>query len=189
MAKVIAGMTQIKHFDLIVMANGDRRRPFWAESGVSLPVAQHTQLPVLFVPESGRGIVSIEDGATRLKQVVIAVDHKPYAQPALERTAIAMERFGGDDCKVTLLHIGKEEEFPDVDQPGYGNYDWSKTVRQGKPAKEIVTVAEELNADLIVMITDWKRGFWDVLSGSTVEQVVKNAPCPVFTMPADEDEY
>ena len=188
-AKVIAGMTEIKPFDMIVMATGDRRHPFWAKSGVSLPVAQHTQLPVLFVPESGHGAVSMADGTSRLKQVVIAVDHKPYAQPALERTAQVMERFGGDDSKVTLLHIGNEEDFPDVFPPSYGNFDWSKTVRKGKPAHEIVAVAEELNADLVVMITDWKRGFWDVVSGSTVEQVVKHAPCPVFTMPADEEEY
>ena len=188
-AKVIAGMTEIKPFDLIVMASGDRRHPFWAKSGVSLPVGQHTQLPVLFVPESGRGSVSMNDGTTRLKQVVIAVDHKPDAQPALERTAIALERVGGDDSRVTLLHVGEEGEFPEIVPPRSGNFEWSKTVRKGKPSKEIVGVAEEQDADLIVMITDWKRGFWDVLSGSTVEQVVKHAPCPVFTMPADEDEY
>ena len=186
-AKVVAGMTEVKAFDLIVMASGDRQRPFWAKSGVSLPVAEHTQLPVLFVPESGRGSVSMEDGTTRLKQVVIAVDHKPDAQPALERTALAFERFGGDDSKVTLLYVGKEEEFPEVNPPADSNQQWSRTVRPGKPSQEIVSVAEELDADLIVMITDWKRGFWDVMSGSTVEQVVKNAPCPVFTMPADEE--
>ena len=187
-AKVVAGMTEVKEFDLIVMASGDRQRPFWAKSGVSIPVAEHSQLPVLFVPESGRGSVSMEDGTTRLKQVVVAVDHKPDAQPAIERTALALERFGGDDSKVTLLYIGKEEEFPNVKAADYGNFQWSKMVRPGKPSQGIVSVAEELDADLIVMITDWKRGFWDVLSGSTVEQVVKHAPCPVFTMPADEDE-
>jgi nucleotide-binding universal stress UspA family protein len=187
-AKVIAGLTKLKHFDLIVMASGDRQHPFWAKSAVSLPVAEHTKLPVLFVPESGRGSVSMEDGTTRLKQVVIAVDHKPDAQPALGRTALALERFGGDDSQVTLLHIGSEDAFPEVHPPVYGNFRWSKTVRQGKPSREIVGVAEALSADLIVMITDWKRDFWDVLSGSTVEQVVKHAPCPVFTMPADEEK-
>ena len=187
-ANVIADMAEVKPFDLIVMASGEHRHPFWAKSGVSLPVAEHTHLPVLFVPASGRGSVSVEDGNMRLNQVVIAVDHQPDAQPALERVALTLERFGGDDSKVTLLHVGKEDDFPDVVPPQFGNYQWSQITRPGKPSKEIVDVAEELDADLIVMITDWKRGFWDVLSGSTVEQVVKHAPCPVFTMPADEEE-
>ena len=55
-------------------------------------------------------------------------------------------------------------------------------IKRGSAFEQIVTTAEELNADLIVMPT---RGFSpDRLGeiGSTAERVVRCAPCPVLTL-------
>lgn len=44
----------------------------------------------------------------------------------------------------------------------------------GTPAETIVRVADEENADLIVMFTDGRDGFKDMLLGSITERVLRN---------------
>lgn len=51
---------------------------------------------------------------------------------------------------------------------------------EGIPAKEILTAAENLNVDLIVMGTHGRSGFSRVLIGSVAEEVMRKAPCPVL---------
>jgi len=54
-------------------------------------------------------------------------------------------------------------------------------LEEGKPAKVIVRVAEELHCDLIVMGTHGRHGLSRFLIGSVAEHVVRNAPCLVLT--------
>ncbi len=58
----------------------------------------------------------------------------------------------------------------------------TKVVREGAPAEEIVKMAQEVNADVIVMGSHSNRSIWDVLLGSATEKVLKNAPCPVVAV-------
>ena len=53
---------------------------------------------------------------------------------------------------------------------------------EGKPGHEIVRVAEELNADLIVLGTHGHRGWKRFTLGSVTEFVGRHAPCAVFTI-------
>jgi len=53
---------------------------------------------------------------------------------------------------------------------------------EGKPGHEIVRVAEELNADLIVLGTHGHRGWKRFTLGSVAEFVGRHAPCAVFTI-------
>ena len=55
-------------------------------------------------------------------------------------------------------------------------------VAVGHPADTIVRVAQERNADLIVMSTHGRTGLQHVLLGSVAEKVVRLAPCPVLTV-------
>jgi nucleotide-binding universal stress UspA family protein len=186
-AKSIAGLTEVEDIDLIVMAtNEHRENPFWSTGHISFDVSQRSHLPTLFVPDGTRGCVSLEDGTVELNQVLIAVDHQPDAQPAIERIVWALDKFGGANSHVTLLHIGNEDKFPVVHPPKQGNFQWTTMNRTGNAAKGIVAVAQEINADVIVMVTEGKHGFWNALQGSTTNQVLKHAPCLVFTMPAGE---
>ncbi|MEE8450068.1 MAG: universal stress protein [Thermodesulfobacteriota bacterium] len=55
-------------------------------------------------------------------------------------------------------------------------------VRFGEPAKEIIKISEELEADLVVMATHGRTGLRHLLAGSVAEEVVRNAACPVLTI-------
>ena len=52
----------------------------------------------------------------------------------------------------------------------------------GKPAEEILRVAQEQGIDLIVMGRHGRTGLRHALLGSVSERVVRTAPCPVFTV-------
>ncbi len=54
--------------------------------------------------------------------------------------------------------------------------------RIGDPADELLGLAEECNADLIVVGTHGRSGLERLLLGSVAERVVRNASCPVLVM-------
>jgi universal stress protein A len=54
--------------------------------------------------------------------------------------------------------------------------------RRGDPASVIVTVAEELDVDLIVMPTHGHKGVERMILGSVAERVVREAKWPVLTI-------
>ncbi len=56
------------------------------------------------------------------------------------------------------------------------------SVRIGTPAREIVRFAEEESVDLIVTGTHGWTGFKHLIMGSTAENVVRTARCPVLTV-------
>jgi nucleotide-binding universal stress UspA family protein len=53
---------------------------------------------------------------------------------------------------------------------------------EGDAADEILRVARETNADLIVLGTHGRKGLGRLLLGSVAEQVVRKAACPVVTV-------
>jgi len=58
----------------------------------------------------------------------------------------------------------------------------SAVVRDGKPFKEICSVAQKLGADLIALTTRGYTGLKHVWLGSTAERVVRHAHCPVLAV-------
>ena len=53
-------------------------------------------------------------------------------------------------------------------------------IRGGHPYQEIIGLAREIAADLIVLSTRGHSGLKHLLLGSTAERVVRGAPCPVL---------
>ncbi len=59
-------------------------------------------------------------------------------------------------------------------------------LREAEPWREILTVAEEMPADLLVMGTHGRGGFEQLLLGAVAEKVLRRAPCPVLTVCREE---
>jgi nucleotide-binding universal stress UspA family protein len=66
------------------------------------------------------------------------------------------------------------DNFPDLKTTG--------RVLTGYAAEEILHLAEEEGADLIIMGTHGRKGIDRILFGSVAEKVVKGAKCPVLTI-------
>jgi universal stress protein A len=72
-----------------------------------------------------------------------------------------------------------EKNFVD-EMRGFGDIEYA--VLKGTPYEEISKFASENKIDLVVLGTHGRRGIDRVLFGSTAEQVVRNAPCPVLSV-------
>ncbi|MFW6001264.1 MAG: universal stress protein, partial [Halanaerobium sp.] len=59
-------------------------------------------------------------------------------------------------------------------------------VRHGDPAKNIIDVAEEKDAGLIIMSTKGQSNLKELLIGSTAEKVAEKSPIAVLLVPTDK---
>jgi nucleotide-binding universal stress UspA family protein len=60
----------------------------------------------------------------------------------------------------------------------------TQSVAAGDPAYEILNMAKELNADVIVIATHGRGGWQHFLFGSVAEKVMRQAACPVLVVHA-----
>lgn len=65
----------------------------------------------------------------------------------------------------------------------------SVSVCIGRPVEEIVAAAKKWDADLIIMSTHGYTGLKHAFLGSTTENVVRYAPCPVLTLREHEHDF
>lgn len=180
----VVELSNVDSFDLLVMGTSGNNN-YFIEPPSSLKISQQTRLPTLFIVEGSRSCVDLATGQASLRKVVLAVDHQPSARPGLARICTMVHNLAIDQPEVHLLHVGNENQFPDIELPADSEITWSKVCRPGTPSTEITNYAQEVNADLIVMVTSGQRSLWDMLTGSTVQNVLKHAPCPVFTIPVE----
>lgn len=88
--------------------------------------------------------------------------HRPWQEPARSPVDLALEQLGR------------------AAWPARGFLDLEERVETGNPWREIVRVAEETRADLIVVGAHASGGFGRLFLGSTANQVLRHAPCPVL---------
>jgi len=65
-------------------------------------------------------------------------------------------------------------------KPKDGSVPFTHRLTMGDPAGEIVRIAEDEGAEMIVLGTHGRTGVTRLLMGSVAEAVVRRAPCPVL---------
>jgi nucleotide-binding universal stress UspA family protein len=136
-----------------------------------------------------------------LKTILHPTDFSPRSEYAF-RFACSLARDHG--AKVVVLHVavptpvvsyGELVVEPDAAEHVEQLWTALKQIRSPSPevklehrleegfaASEILRVADELQADLIVIGTHGRTGLGRLLMGSVAEQVVRKAVCPVLTV-------
>ena len=110
-----------------------------------------------------------DSGASLL---LIHVEETPLAYGAGEFYAGAADAETSEELTARLVAI----------TPADSQVPYSHRLLHGDAAAAILHVAEEEQADLIVMGTHGHTGLLRLLMGSVAETVVRQAPCPVFTL-------
>ncbi|MCA1594319.1 MAG: universal stress protein, partial [Acidobacteria bacterium] len=89
-----------------------------------------------------------------------------------------------------LLEESAERELPKIaERKECAGLDVEDVVTHGEAASEIVRVARERGADLIVVSSHGRTGLGRILFGSTAESVVRHAHCPVLVVkPSQESD-
>ncbi len=138
-----------------------------------------------------------------LKSIMVATDFGDAANLALEYASVLARRFGAN------LRIVHALEMPRMLGTEFGLSDAGRLTERairdrqaqladavarasadevigqilvGDPAQKIVQYAADHAVDLIVMGTHGRGAIAHLLMGSVAEQVVRTAPCPVFTV-------
>jgi len=193
-----------KKADLIVMGTHGRRGFKRLLLGsVTEAVLREAPCPVLTVPPHAPAGVS---QTVTFKRILCPIDFSPSALQAL---GFALDLARQADGRVTLLHVVEwlAEEEPRASAhfnvPEYRRYmveDGQERLRNlvaeesrawveiddvvvfGRTYREILRAAESKPADLIVMGAQGRGGIGLALFGSTTQQVVRGAMCPVLTV-------
>ncbi len=138
---------------------------------------QRIIVPVDFSEPSQAAIEVAIDWARAFKatlHLLHVVQINPTTRPGLEY-ALIDERYTElveEDARTQLRRI--TDRFADVQS--------TSTIRYGRPAPQIAAYAAEMGADLVVMATHGRRGWQRLMLGSTTEEVVRIATCPVVTI-------
>ncbi len=151
---------------------------------VAEPVARGTFARTLFVPAGVEGFISAETGRTNLARVLIPIAHKSNPQPAIDLAADLASTLGSEHVLFELVHLGKQADTPKFTQPKRAGWSWNTLVAKGDPVEWILAAGADFDVDLIVMTTEGHTSPFDLLRGSTTEQVVRGARCPLLAIPA-----
>jgi nucleotide-binding universal stress UspA family protein len=207
-AKVIVDQAVVIPADLVVMGtHGRGGLERFMVGSIAEKVLRRAPCPVLTVPPHATTTPPAE---VRFKKILCAMDFSPAAQQGF---GLALDLARQADGSVTVLHIiewlteeeprthahFKVSEFREhladdarerlhglvADEP----QTWTtiqEVVVLGRAHREILRVAAQAQADLIVMGAQGRGGLGLTLFGSTTQQVVRGASCPVLTVRALE---
>lgn len=142
----------------------------------------------------------------QIKAILFATDFSEGSKNALPYAVDLAKRY---EAKLILMHviydvarstgwyiphISVEEVYNDLEKSAKselektyveemrGYKDIERVVMKGIPYEEITRFAETNKIDMIVLATHGRTGIDRLLFGSTAEQVVRYAPCPVLSV-------
>jgi nucleotide-binding universal stress UspA family protein len=130
-------------------------------------------------PASSRGLEQVADLATRVgaKVVVVFVRHLPA-------TAVMAPGMADSTMVQTLDDQETEVRQEAARALGGAGVDWEIVVRAGSPGEEIVQVADESAADLVVVGSNRHSSLHNLFLGSTAAYLAAHSEAPVLVMRA-----
>jgi nucleotide-binding universal stress UspA family protein len=191
---------------LLVGSRGVGADPALALGSTSLRVLQEACVPVLVVPQPRDGTLGERD-ELRLRHLLVGVDGSAASLAALDVAADVAAMLGGS---LSVLHVFEHvRPFPvarreehgseghegvrdqalelleaaarDIRQRGVGA---QVVLRSGDPAPTLLDLADDVDADLVVVGTRGRGGPADLLLGSVARTVADGTRRPTLAVPA-----
>jgi nucleotide-binding universal stress UspA family protein len=128
---------------------------------VAEAVARNVATPTLIVPNHGRGFVDLATGVIDLGRVLVPAGDGVDAERGLAAARDFAALAGRPDADIVVLHVATAHHIADA----------------------IAHEAQERQACLIVMATHGHDSLYDMVRGSRTEHVVRDAGCPVLSVP------
>jgi universal stress protein A len=146
---------------------------------------------------------------THLKSILAPLDFSEASLKSLKYAVPFAKQFG---AKITLAHIVKPplysseglyaesfgpEHLASIKEAVLGirnteipaDLPVEIIVRYGHAFEDILAVAREIRADLIIATTHGYTGLKHMVMGSTAENIVRRAPCPVLVVREVEHDF
>ena len=147
------------------------------------------------------------------RNILFPTDFTPHARSALKYAA-AFARDGGGrvvlfsvqtaEVPANLMtlpaHLLEEEETQWLTQVRHEVNDLltdalldglevEPVIVEGEPAHEIARAVRDYDIDLVTVVTHGRRGLSRALWGSTAEEIIAEAPCPVLTIRPPQHDF
>jgi nucleotide-binding universal stress UspA family protein len=128
--------------------------------------------------------------------IVVGYVPKPEGRAALARAIEEAKLRGG---RLVVVNASRGDALVDAGYAGVQEielvksrltesgvpYELRQLVRGHEPAEEVVDLAEELGAELVVIGMRHRTAVGKFLLGSTAQRILLDAPCPVLAVKAD----
>ena len=198
-----------QNVDLITVATRDRNRLARAfGKSIAEEIVAEAPCPVLAIRPPQRDFVEHRGGRTqiRLNRVLLATNFRPSSAAAVQLATSIANQLGAELHAVYVIGDYFEQIssiFPEGGLAALTRFrshvqermaqfvrasgpKASTHIAEGRPYQEIVKLAANLDADLIVVGTAVHGSLFgnNQVLGSEIERVIRNAPCPVLCVPA-----
>lgn len=160
--------------DLVVVGTHARHGfAAWLHDSVGEAIARNLCVPVLVIPNQSRGFVDPLRGAVDLRRVIVPAGTASDARKAVAAAQL-LGRLSESVVELELVHAGPSD--PELERLGLA-------IRRIDGALDDAIVAAARDACLIAMATHGHDAVGDVLRGSHTERVIREARCPVLSVP------
>ena len=147
------------------------------------------------------------------KNILFPTDFTPHARSALKYAA-AFARAGGRRVVLFSVQTGKVPAnlmtLPErilqsqeknwllqlrgqvkelLTDPLFEGLEVDPVIVEGEPADEIARAIREYDIDLVTVVTHGRRGLARAVFGSTAEEIIAEAPCPVLTIRPPQHDF
>lgn len=193
---------QDEHVDLVIMGGYERGLNSLAWRSLTAQVIHHSNCPVLVVSRPQRNFVAPDEPQpVQLETILVATDFSPNSDYALAEALLWALKCS---ARIVLLHADESRtpqgpaerdkrfqeqlarvcEHPRYNRSGYKGKSTGivTELRHGDARTEILQLADELDADLIV-IGNSGAGKTQRPWGSTISGVVRDGRFPVLAVP------
>ena len=147
------------------------------------------------------------------KNILFPTDFTPHAHAALKYAAAIARRNGG---RVVLFSVQSakvpanlltlpERIFEEEDNrwlldlraevrslladPLFVGLEVEPVIVEGEPAKAIAKAVRDYDIDLVTVVTHGRKGLSRALFGSTAEEIIAEAPCPVLALRPPQHDF
>lgn len=207
-AKEIARVAFEHEVDLMTLVTRTRKGLSRAFGGsVAEDIVAESPCPVLVVRLPQREFVEHRDGKTQihLNRVLLATNFRPSSAAATQLATTIANHTGAELHAVYVIGDFYEQVSAVFPEMGLGAITRLRShaqerltqlsrasakatthITEGRPYQEIVKLASDLEADLIVIGTAVHGSLFgsNQVLGSEIERVIRNSPCPVLCVPA-----
>ena len=208
-AKQVAQAAIDHEIDLITVATRDRSRLSRAFGGsIAEEIVAESPCPVLTIRPPQHDFVEHRGGQTqiRINRVLLATNFRPSSAAATQLATGIASQLGaelhavyvigdyfeqisvmfpeGGLAALTRLRSHVQERMAHLSRSGGPAAETH--IVEGRPYQEIVRLAANIEADLIVLGTAVHGSLFgsNQVLGTEIERVIRNAPCPVLCVPA-----
>ncbi len=197
----ILDLSRKKNCDIIVMATHGRSAlaQFFMGGSTAEEVARHSQIPVFIVKVEPDAAPETYGG--RLKEILYPTDFSAAAKSAFAPAATFAKQFGARLFVLHSLEADNPEFYEALGINGGDLKDQVETylknyiaqlagadavtsfhVFEGTAETAILNFVETHQVDLVAIATQGHSGIQEDLLGSTIDRVIRLAPCPVLAV-------